>query len=186
PPAVPPLASGLGQVTDLKRRLTMIMRGTTPRALGWRGCLAVLFLGGLLLPLLPTWVPGEPEEEQKPEVEKGVVRDIDPEAPAQEDLKKAEAELRKLEADLRKKVAEIAKARALEARRKAEERRARAAEEKARTAKEAKAGKAIRIEIIVQADGKAEEVKDLIKKVQQALPSARVIMRVENGPQAKD
>ncbi len=32
PAAVPPLASGLGQVSDLKRRLTMIMRGTTPRA----------------------------------------------------------------------------------------------------------------------------------------------------------
>ena len=28
PAAVPPLASGLGQIADLKRRLTMIMRGT--------------------------------------------------------------------------------------------------------------------------------------------------------------
>jgi beta-lactamase regulating signal transducer with metallopeptidase domain len=181
PPAVPPLASGLGQVTDLKRRLTMIMRGTTPRALGWRGCLAVLFLGGLLLPLLPTWVRAEPEEERTPELKKGLVIDAEPEAPAQEDIKKAEAELRKLEADLRKKVAEIARVRAREARRRAEEQRARAAEEKARTAATAKAGKALRIEIIVQGDGKYVEVKDLVKKLHETLPGARVIMRVE-GP----
>src|SRR5262249_18755522 len=51
--AVPPLASGLGQVSDLKRRLTMIMRGTTPRALSWPGCLTVLALGAFFLPLLP-------------------------------------------------------------------------------------------------------------------------------------
>ncbi len=55
PPAVPLLASGVGRVADLKRRLTMIMRGTTPRSLGWRGGLAVLGLGVLLLPLLPAW-----------------------------------------------------------------------------------------------------------------------------------
>ncbi len=55
PPAVPLLASGVGRVADLKRRLTMIMRGTTPKALGWRGRLTVLGLGALLLPLLPAW-----------------------------------------------------------------------------------------------------------------------------------
>ena len=52
-PAAPLLASGVSRVADLKRRLTMIMRGTTPRTLGWRGLLAVLGLGALLLPLLP-------------------------------------------------------------------------------------------------------------------------------------
>ena len=60
PPAVPLLASGVGRVADLKRRLTMIMRGTTPKALGWRGGLTVLGLGALLLPLLPAWRTGRP------------------------------------------------------------------------------------------------------------------------------
>ena len=45
PPAMPLLASGVGRVVDLKRRLTMIMRGTTPRTLGWRGAAAVVGLG---------------------------------------------------------------------------------------------------------------------------------------------
>ena len=49
PAAVPVLASGIGPVTDLKRRLIMIMRGTTPRSLTWCGCLAVLILGGVAI-----------------------------------------------------------------------------------------------------------------------------------------
>ena len=35
--ALPLGASGIGEVRDLKRRLTMIMRGSTPRALTWSG-----------------------------------------------------------------------------------------------------------------------------------------------------
>jgi hypothetical protein len=43
----------------------MIMRGTTPRTLTWGGGLALLGLGALLLPLMPTWAqtpafPGQP------------------------------------------------------------------------------------------------------------------------------
>jgi bla regulator protein BlaR1 len=52
--AVPAVASGFGHVHDLRRRLTMIMRGTTPKALSSVGLLAVLGLGICLLPLLPT------------------------------------------------------------------------------------------------------------------------------------
>jgi beta-lactamase regulating signal transducer with metallopeptidase domain len=51
PQAVPASASGLGDFTDLKRRLRMILRGTTPRSLGWAG--GVLVLG--LAALLPLW-----------------------------------------------------------------------------------------------------------------------------------
>jgi len=58
--ALPLAASGIGHVQSLKRRLTMIMRATTPRALTWGGILAVLGLGLLLLPLLPTWAENEP------------------------------------------------------------------------------------------------------------------------------
>ena len=52
---LPPAASGIGHVQSLRRRLTMIMRGTTPRALTVGGVLAVLALGALLLPFMPIW-----------------------------------------------------------------------------------------------------------------------------------
>src|SRR5262249_12285668 len=62
-PALPPTASGIGQVRLLQRRLTMIMQGRTPRSLSPAGTLSVLALGGLLLPLLPTWSQAEPPSE---------------------------------------------------------------------------------------------------------------------------
>jgi len=60
--ALPPVASGVGHVRLLQRRLTMIMRGTTSRTLTLGG-LAVLGLGALLLPLVPSWAqsPSPPE-----------------------------------------------------------------------------------------------------------------------------
>jgi hypothetical protein len=64
-PALPATASGVGQVTHLRRRLTMIMQGTTPRSLSRTGLLAVLGLGLLLLPALPgaaQQAPGEPAQ----------------------------------------------------------------------------------------------------------------------------
>src|SRR5712671_6520987 len=53
--ALPVAASGIGQVHFLRRRLTMILRGRTPKALSSVGWLAVVGLGALVLPLLPTW-----------------------------------------------------------------------------------------------------------------------------------
>jgi beta-lactamase regulating signal transducer with metallopeptidase domain len=50
---LPAAASGIGQVRHLRRRLTMIMQGRTPRSLSWTGFLAVLALGLFLLPFLP-------------------------------------------------------------------------------------------------------------------------------------
>lgn len=52
-PALPVAASGIGQVPHLRRRLTMIMQGATPRSLSWPGCLAVFGIGLFLLPLVP-------------------------------------------------------------------------------------------------------------------------------------
>jgi beta-lactamase regulating signal transducer with metallopeptidase domain len=54
-PALPPVASGLGRLPLLRRRLTMIMRGTTPRKLTGLGFLVVLALAAVLLPLWPSW-----------------------------------------------------------------------------------------------------------------------------------
>ena len=62
--AEPLLASGLGKVPHLRRRLTMIMTGTTFRVLGVRGTLGLLALAGVLLPVGATWAqqPQEPKE----------------------------------------------------------------------------------------------------------------------------
>ncbi len=51
--ALPPTASGFGRMYSLKRRLTMIMHGTTPRGLPPAGRLALLVLAVVLLPLVP-------------------------------------------------------------------------------------------------------------------------------------
>ncbi|AMV37990.1 M56 family metallopeptidase [Planctomyces sp. SH-PL62] len=58
----PLLASGFGKVQHLRRRLTMVMTGTTSRSLGWQGSLGALALAGVLLPMSPTWAdkPDEP------------------------------------------------------------------------------------------------------------------------------
>jgi beta-lactamase regulating signal transducer with metallopeptidase domain len=98
PPAVPTAASGIGGVSDLKRRLTMIMRGTTPRAPGWAGA---LLLAGLvaMLPLWPRGADAQEPEEQRRE--------------AAGDEQQVRQELRRLERELRQKLEEL---HALEAR----------------------------------------------------------------------
>jgi beta-lactamase regulating signal transducer with metallopeptidase domain len=71
---LPLAASGIGHFHTLKRRLTMILRGTPPRALSGAGFLAVLALGALLLPLLPTRADDTPGEEpaEKPAARKKI------------------------------------------------------------------------------------------------------------------
>jgi bla regulator protein BlaR1 len=99
--AVPPLASGLSHITDLKRRLTMIMQGNTPRSLTWPGCLAVVTLGLTFLPMLPS-LHGEPPRKEE------LVRDQIDEA--EEALEKAKAALDRQKAELDRKVKELHKA----------------------------------------------------------------------------
>jgi beta-lactamase regulating signal transducer with metallopeptidase domain len=53
--ALPLGASGGGPARHLKRRLTMILRGTSSRTLSWGGLLLILCLALGLLPLMPTW-----------------------------------------------------------------------------------------------------------------------------------
>jgi beta-lactamase regulating signal transducer with metallopeptidase domain len=68
PTALPLVASGIGRVHDLRRRLTMIMHGKTPRALSDAGFWVVLGMGALL-PLMPTWAQGPGEQPEVPAVE---------------------------------------------------------------------------------------------------------------------
>lgn len=60
----PLLASGFGKVHHLRKRLTMVMKGTTPRTLGWKGSLGAMTLAGALLPIGPTWAQKAPEGDE--------------------------------------------------------------------------------------------------------------------------
>ena len=51
----PLLASGFGKANHLRKRLVMVMKGTTPRSLSWTGALGALALAGVLLPASPIW-----------------------------------------------------------------------------------------------------------------------------------
>jgi len=85
-PAAAVAASGLGPVHHLKRRMTMIMQGTTPRALTWSGLLAVLSFSAMLLPLSPSWAQ-RADDKETPAVapEEPVARDPDPQPEPQRD-----------------------------------------------------------------------------------------------------
>ena len=86
---LPPVASGVGHVRLLKRRLTMILRGSTPRSLTRTGLLAVAGFGLLLLPFVPSraQVPADKETNE--------IALSEPQGPPDND----EARLRELRAD---------------------------------------------------------------------------------------
>ncbi len=128
--ALPAAASGAGRVRPLKRRLTMILRGSPSRTLSWGGLLVVLGLAALL-PLWPTWVQApravaaddplpadhraadpdvparKPREEPRRPEPPGVVSTTDPAAEVQQ----LEDEVELLEARLAVKQAEVEAAR---------------------------------------------------------------------------
>jgi hypothetical protein len=59
-PLLPPLASGMGEVRQLKRRIVMIMNGQTPRRLArWTSAL-VLGVAAALLSVAPTFADDDP------------------------------------------------------------------------------------------------------------------------------
>ncbi len=101
-PVLPPAASGIGQCTLLRRRLTMIMRGTTPRTLTGVAAAALCGLAVVLLPLVPSWAQeGGDKERPRPsgqrEKEKG--KDLDR---GRADLERMAVELKRLQAELEK------------------------------------------------------------------------------------
>ena len=55
PGSVPALASGMGQFTDLKRRLTMLKHGNVSQSVGFSGAAATIALAASLLPVMPTF-----------------------------------------------------------------------------------------------------------------------------------
>jgi beta-lactamase regulating signal transducer with metallopeptidase domain len=93
-PAVPLAASGMGPVPSLRRRLTMIMRGSTPRALSLAGIVIVLGLGALALPWLPTYAQDPGDKLQDRDDRAGARRDGD--------LERARAEVQDLAEQMRR------------------------------------------------------------------------------------
>jgi beta-lactamase regulating signal transducer with metallopeptidase domain len=61
----PLLASGFGKVHHLRRRLTMIMSGSTPRVVSIWGALGSVALGALLLPVSPSWAQKPADDGRK-------------------------------------------------------------------------------------------------------------------------
>jgi beta-lactamase regulating signal transducer with metallopeptidase domain len=175
-PAVPVLASGIGQVADLKRRLTMIMRGDTPRALTWPAWLAVCGLGLALLPLLPAWV--QAQERPKPREEE--TRDARRARDAEAELERAKAELDRAAADLAKRRAELERAK-IELRKRAEEARRGARAEVARARAGAGETIVIRIELV---GANPDKVKEIVAKLEKALPGDKRHVVVLRGPGA--
>ncbi len=172
-PALPPLASGLGEITDLKRRLKMILGGKTPHGLGRSNGLVVLGLALFLLPLVPVW--GRAQDTIKSRV---VINERNFDFTAAPDV-----DLKKLDADIQKKVAELAelKARMEQLRRAAEAtarlRTADALKMMAGMAAQRSAGVTIRIEIS-DPNMKSADLQELIKKLQSALGKEKRIMVV--------
>lgn len=73
PPAVPALASGMGEFRRLERRLWMIRRNESPRRLGRPGIFAVLLAAAAALPLAPTLAR---DDSSTVEEEKQVTREV--------------------------------------------------------------------------------------------------------------
>ncbi len=109
--ALPLGASGIGHIQDLRRRVTMIMCGTTPRALTWSGVLCIAGLAAFLLPILPTLAQEDPfgGKDDRPKAEKGD-KLKDP-ADAQDELRRKTEEQR-FKAEIERARAELEKARA--------------------------------------------------------------------------
>jgi beta-lactamase regulating signal transducer with metallopeptidase domain len=188
-PAVPPLASGIGHVHDLKRRLTMIMRGTTPRALSWPGCLVMLALGVFFLPMLPALQAQAPDKENTDNKTDKQKTEADMKAKVRAEVEQAQAALKQAQAAL-----EAARARADKARAELEQREAlqESVKEKLRAVTAARALKEfqktppsddkrkpemVRIEIVVNAEGL--NVEELSKKLAKLLPDGKAHISIQ-------
>lgn len=117
PANLPLVASGLGRVRLLKRRVTMILQGRTPRALTFTGLLSVSSIGLLMLPMVPTWAqessdePRRPSDQKKLERKKEIQIELefnfqgDPKRGPQ--LERVREEIQKLQQDLERRQQEM-------------------------------------------------------------------------------
>lgn len=171
PQPVPPLATGLGRVADLKRRLTMILRGSTPSGLSWSGVVVVLGLAAFLLPLVPSVSVGQSAPAKAEDVivvEGFAIQDSDV-AKLQAELEKQKEQLAALAARLadakKKKAIELELGAVDRARKRAEDVRKEIRVE----GKPLDPGDVIRIEIHGVTGGK-KELDELLEKLEKVLP----------------
>jgi beta-lactamase regulating signal transducer with metallopeptidase domain/biopolymer transport protein ExbD len=159
--ALPQTASGIGQIHLLRRRLTMIMRGPSPKALSAAAFLAVLALSALLLPLRPTWArtepsqrPDDPDEQVSAlEQARATVQQLQAQVEIQKvDLQRAEAALKQAEVSLQQALRQLQ------------------ALEKGATAKRAPVARTIQIEVtnekgksVIRVEGEVVALSDLRK-----------------------
>jgi hypothetical protein len=112
-PALPPLASGFGEVRNLKRRIVMIMSGRGTRRLSPRTLAMGLSLAAGLLAFTPSWadepgqppVPPTPPAAPRPEARALPPRNLDPEQAEEADrirqsMRKMHEQLQRMEARL--------------------------------------------------------------------------------------
>jgi beta-lactamase regulating signal transducer with metallopeptidase domain len=104
---LPVVASGIGQVRQLRRRLIMILQGNTPRSLSRIGLLAMVGLGLLLLPVSAQSPKGGDETDRKIEELKRALRELEAQKRAESDGKGA-AEKKAHAAEIEKAQAEAA------------------------------------------------------------------------------
>jgi beta-lactamase regulating signal transducer with metallopeptidase domain len=132
PARLPVAASGMGEVHQLRRRLLMIKRGETPKALSRGGLFGFWSAAALLLPLAPSFAQAPPDsksDDQAPRRETvrdvvverldEIVNDLDDRVVAdvkddddlddQAELKSARATVERLQAELAKARATLAK-----------------------------------------------------------------------------
>jgi hypothetical protein len=100
---VPLGASGVGPVHSLKRRLTMILRGKTPKRLPRAGTLGLLGLAAVLLPLQPGWGQSEPPRGVDEPSAGRPSPEVQPRGPSSEgrQLGEAREEVKRLQAELK-------------------------------------------------------------------------------------
>lgn len=173
--ATPPLASALGQVADLKRRLTMIMRGTTPHLLGRPFGLAVFGLAFAVLPLVPGLGLGQSGQTEREEERKDVIRFV-----ADEDTRKLQEEIRRKKEEieaLARKLEQAARQQADVAKKKAQELSRRISRE-TQGQFDRKPGRNV---IVIEISGEAikgDELKEVIAKIEKAVDGKNVTVKV--------
>jgi bla regulator protein blaR1 len=94
-------ASGIGQVPELRRRITMIMQGGTPRSLSWAGFTGLVALGLLSLPLVPLRAqdkPNSPVDEQIGQLKKKL-KALEEMQSAEKQKKGADGEVQRAQAE---------------------------------------------------------------------------------------
>jgi beta-lactamase regulating signal transducer with metallopeptidase domain len=163
---LPQGASGIGHVHDLRRRITMIMRGATPRRLSWAGGLAVLTLAAALLPLLPTWAQTPAGDRATDTKAADPARKADDDKLRADELQRARAEVQKAEVQIKQMQADLEQAKA-----RLEQAAAQFKAAKARADGLEKGSEEIVIEIRT-ADGNVKKIK---------LPSGSKLIGVQDG-----